>query len=485
MRINSQLLILCLIFSLAGCGSNNKSESVIYFGLAQKPQSLDPRFASDAASEKINNLIYSSLFYYDNNFNMQSDILIYKALSNIRYEFTLKKFLPSFHDGSKLDMKDIIHTLKHLMGSPMSPFAVELQNIHSINKQSNNSFVISLKQPDINFIQKLNLAILPSELIDTNHNFSSNPVGLGLFKYIHSTNKIRIKRIKDGQIIEFVEIKDPTVRALKLLKGEIDILQNDIPVEVANFLDDQPSLRVSRTIGSNISYIGFNFKDSVLTDLKLRQAIAMAINREELIEYFLDENTRLAEQLFAPEHWVSKRLVPINFDPKQARSIIKSFSPNEPLTLTYKTSTDPFRLKVATIIQNQLSKVGINLIIKTLDWGTYFQDIQNGNFQMYGLTWVGIKNPDIYYKIFHSESIPPNGLNRGHFKALKIDKLLRSSLTSNDWSKVIFEIHDQLGFLPLWFEGNIAAYGKQISDYKVHNDGNWNGLKNIRKHNEH
>ena len=142
-------------------------------------------------------------------------------------------------------------------------------------------------------------------------------------------------------------------------------------------------------------------------------------------------------------------------------------------------------MKVATIIQNQLSKVGINLIIKTLDWGTYFQDIQNGNFQMYGLTWVGIKNPDIYYKIFHSESIPPNGLNRGHFKALKIDKLLRSSLTSNDWSKVIFEIHDQLGFLPLWFEGNIAAYGKQISDYKVHNDGNWNGLKNIRKHNEH
>jgi peptide/nickel transport system substrate-binding protein len=55
---------------------------------------------------------------------------------------------------------------------------------------------------------------------------------------------------------------------------------------------------------------------------------------------------------------------------------------------------------------------------------------------------------------------------------------------SNDWSEVILEIQNQVGFLPLWFEGNIAAHSKQISNYKVHNDGNWDGLKNIRKHND-
>jgi peptide/nickel transport system substrate-binding protein len=104
---------------------------------------------------------------------------------------------------------------------------------------------------------------------------------------------------------------------------------------------------------------------------------------------------------------------------------------------------------------------------------------------MYGLTWVGIKNPDIYYKIFHSESIPPKGLNRGYFTSLKIDNLLKSSFKSNDWSAVILEIHNQVGFLPLWFEGNVAAHSKQISNYKVHNDGNWDGLKNIRKHNDY
>ena len=312
-----------------------------------------------------------------------------------------------------------------------------------------------------------------------------NPVGSGMFRYIPTSNKIRLERINDGQVIEFIEIKDPTVRALKLLKREIDIVQNDLPIEVVNFLENQSSISISSTIGSNISYIGFNFNDSLLKDVRLRQAIAMAINREELVQYFLDENTRLAEQLFAPEHWVSANLVNTSFNPEQARNLIKSISPLSPISLTYKTSTDPFRLKIATIIQNQLAQVGIDLTIKTLDWGTYFQDIQNGNFQMYGLTWVGIKNPDIYYKIFHSKSTPPKGLNRGHFKSLKIDNLLKSSLTNNDWSAVILEIQNQVGFLPLWYEGNIAAHNKQISNYKVHNDGNWDGLKNIRKHNDY
>ena len=479
------LSIFLFLISLTACSPNNQNDKAVHFGIAQKPQNLDPRFASDAASEKMNNLIYSSLFYYDSNFKMQSDIVSYQIISSTEYVFELKEDLPYFHNGSRLNIKDIIATLENVISDPMSPLAVEFKNIDKLVKISHERFSIFLKEADINFIQKLNIAILPSALINNNHNFSMNPVGSGMFRYIPTSNKIRLERIKDGQVIEFIEIKDPTVRALKLLKREIDIVQNDLPVEVINFLENQSSISISSTIGSNISYIGFNFNDSLLKDVRLRQAIAMAINREELVQYFLDENTRLAEQLFAPEHWVSENLVNTSFNPEQSRNLIKSISPLSPISLTYKTSTDPFRLKIATIIQNQLAQVGINLTIKTLDWGTYFQDIQNGNFQMYGLTWVGIKNPDIYYKIFHSKSIPPKGLNRGYFKSLKIDNLLKSSLTNNDWSAVILEIQNQVGFLPLWYEGNIAAHNKQISNYKVHNDGNWDGLKNIRKHNDY
>ena len=257
MKVKFLSLFLFLI-SLTACSPNNQNDKAVHFGIAQKPQNLDPRFASDAASEKMNNLIYSSLFYFDNNFKMQSDIVSYQIISSTEYVFELKEDLPYFHNGSRLNIKDIIATLENVISDPMSPLAVEFKNIDKLVKISHERFSIFLKEADINFILKLNIAILPSALINNNHNFSMNPVGSGMFRYIPTSNKIRLERIKDGQVIEFIEIKDPTVRALKLLKREIDIVQNDLPIEVVNFLENQPSISISSTIGSNISYIGFN-----------------------------------------------------------------------------------------------------------------------------------------------------------------------------------------------------------------------------------
>ena len=86
-----------------------------------------------------------------------------------------------------------------------------------------------------------------------------------------------------------------------------------------------------------------------------------------------------------------------------------------PIKLVYKTSNDPFRLRLATIIQNQLNSVGIEVEIRSYDWGTFYGDIKAGRFQMYSLSSVGLKIPDIFHYIFHSEAIPPNGANRGRF----------------------------------------------------------------------
>ena len=153
------LFLLLFLVSLTACSSNNQNDKAIYFGIAQKPQNLDPRFASDAASEKMNNLIYSSLFYYDSNFKMQSDIVSYQIISTKEYVFELKEDLPYFHNGSRLSIKDIIATLENVTSDPMSPLAVEFKNIDKLVKISHERFSIFLKEADINFIQKLNIAI--------------------------------------------------------------------------------------------------------------------------------------------------------------------------------------------------------------------------------------------------------------------------------------------------------------------------------------
>ena len=138
-------------------------------------------------------------------------------------------------------------------------------------------------------------------------------------------------------------------------------------------------------------------------------------------------------------------------------------------------------MKIATIIQAQLVKVGIDLNIKTLDWGTYFQDIQSGNFQLYGLTWVGIRSPEIYEKIFSSSFTPPRGLNRGKYSDLSMDIYINNAKINNDWSPVILEVSKKIGSIPLWYEGNFSAYRENIKDFIIYPNGSWDGLMSAKK----
>jgi len=472
--------ILSLLLLFVGCGVD-KDPKIIYFGIAQKAQNLDPRFSADASSERINQLIYSYLFEFDEHQKVNSNLVKYKQIDNVSYEFTLYKNLPSFSDGARMTLDDILASIGHLKNLSSSPFYSELQNIRNVKKLDSNSFSIELNHADQNFLTRLHLPIMRATHLDQGHNFSQKPIGSGTFFIPKFTQPEVLQRKSDGQLVRFEEIKDPTVRALKLMRGEIDLLQNDIPTETVGFLKKQAGLTVKENVGSNVTYLGFNFSDDVLSNPDVRKAIMMGINREEIIAFFFSNQTKLANQFFSEDHWASQPIGSLPYNPIKAKKIINAFNGNQPLKINFKTSTDPFRLKLATIIQRQLNEINIDLKISSLDWGTYFKDIQSGNFQMYSLTWVGIKNPDIHYKIFHSTMVPPLGLNRGFYHNDKLDKQLNLALNSNDWREVIETIYSDVAFLPLWYEGNVVVYSDKITDYRVSNDGNWQGLKYIKK----
>ena len=115
---------------------------------------------------------------------------------------------------------------------------------------------------------------MPKSLIDQNHDFSHDPIGNGALKFDSWQNKLRLQRVKDGQMINLTEVKDPTVRVLKLLRGEADLLQGDLPPELVKHLQTKPEVTVKTTNGANYSYLGLNMQDPVLKQLKVRQAIA-------------------------------------------------------------------------------------------------------------------------------------------------------------------------------------------------------------------
>jgi peptide/nickel transport system substrate-binding protein len=480
-NIKKYVTISCAyFFLLIGCSDLNK-ENIIYFGIAQNPQNLDPRFQSDAASERISKLLYSPLFYFNKNYEIKSNIVDWKKVTPLKYRFIIKKELPLFHNNKKMDIEDIISTINNLRSQQKSPFYLELNNIRDVVKLSDFDFEINLYKKDINFLSRLVFFILPKDLLSQNHNFSTNPIGSGPFRFLEKYPNLKIQRRLDSQIIELVNIKDPTVRVLKLLNGEIDLLQNDLPLEMIELLEAKDRIITLKEYGTNVSYIGFNFNDSLLRQHKFRKALTLAVDRQSLIKYFLNDKTRLAEQILPPEHWANEKINTLDYNPSLARKYIKELGIKEPIVLTLKTSTDPFRVKIATLIQKQFKSIGVKLTIKSLDWGTYFKDIQAGEFQLYGLTWVGIRNPEIYEKIFNSKFRPPKGLNRAGYTNQKMDELIINAKIFNQWDKVIKKVNTDNVFMPLWFEGNFAAFNKNISGYYIRNDGSWDALKTVRK----
>jgi len=475
---------MCLHFLIAllsiGC-SERFDDNVIRFGIAQKPQQLDPRFQSDAASKKLSYLIYTPFIYLDENFLPKSNVVTFKKNNNLQYTFQLKKNLPSFNGGNVVNINDMLSTINNLRNLSTSPYFQQLKNIKSIEKISDNVFFINLSKTEPNFLSQLNFFILPAELLKQKHNFSERPVGSGFFNIVEGAPYVKLLRRTDGQEINLIEIKDPTVRVLKLINGELDLIQNDLPFEMIKIIKDNKELNIISGFGSNVSYIGFNFKDQNLKNKKLRMALSMAIDQRQILEYFLPNKSRLSQQILPPEHWASVDIIENNFNPEKARKLISEINLTKPIKLVLKTSTDPFRVKIATIIQNQLKGVGVDLQIKSLDWGTFFRDIQTGNFQLYTLTWVGITNPDIYFKIFSSNQLPPLGLNRGQYINKEMDELLSEAIEKNEWNKVVLKAYQDIGLIPLWYEGGFAAFRKNISNYKLSLDGSWNGLNGIKK----
>lgn len=188
--------------------------------------------------------------------------------------------------------------------------------------------------------------------------------------------------------------------------------------------------------------------------------------------------SREAEAILPPEHYTNQNadaLVPYIYNPALSKDLLLKAGVKLPLKLVYKTSTDAQRVRLATIMQAQMAPAGIDLEIRSLDWGTFFEDVKQGQFQLYGLTWVGIKTPEIYAKSFATNSIPPNGFNRGHYA----DKALDQLLVKEDWPAVTARIHQQLPYVPLWYEGQFAAMTKNITHYSPKPDGNWDDLATI------
>lgn len=484
------LFVIAVLSALTSCQPAN--DTILRFGLATAPVTLDPRFATDATSTRINRLLYWSLTDFDENLRPTPSLARWEQLSPTHYRFTLGEHGRIFHDGSPLTAHDVKATYDFVLAEEnASPHRGSLAVISRIEVQDVNTIDFILNKADTLFPGRLGVGILPTPLIQKKHPFNKEPVGSGLFRFLAwpQPSRLSLQREQDKQIVEFLEIKNPVVRVLKLVRNEVDILQSDLSPELITWLAQRSEVTITTGEGSNFTYLGINLQDAYVGQLKIRQAIAHALNREEIIHYVLGDAARPASSLLPPTHWAGHPALPVYaYNPEKARTLLAEVGINaeHPLLLTYKTSNNPFRIRIASVIQHQLAAVNIQMEIKSYDWGTFYGDIKNGRFQLFSLSWVGVKMPDIFRYAFHSSAVPPNGANRGRFLDKTVDSLIEQveNTDSLEEQTVLYrelqaQIHTELPYIPLWYEDHVLATSQRVSGYMLAIDGNYDGLKQV------
>jgi peptide/nickel transport system substrate-binding protein len=484
--------VLCLwLVALAqtACTQAPDRDPALRMALASPPRNLDPRLATDAASERINRLLYRRLVEFDAESLPIASLATWEQLDPTRYRFTLGTAGREFSDGTRLTAEDVAATYaSSLDPATASPHKALLGLIAEVRAEGPDRVEFKLREPDPLFPAYLGIGILPARLIRGGHPFRDHPVGSGPFALDAwpEPGRLRLSRRRDGRPLELVTVKDPNVRVMKLLRGEVQMLQNDLSPELIGYLTGRPGVRVVQGPGANFSYLGFNLEDRDTGRPQVRRALAHGIDRAEILQHLFRGGGRPAEGLLPPGHWAGHPgLAGYPHDPERARALLRDagFGPDRPLRLTFKTSSDPFRVRLATVLQAQLRDIGVDLKVQSYDWGTFFGDIQAGRFQVYSLTWVGVRTPDIFRYAFASAAIPPDGANRGRYRSPAADRLIAAARTEPDLGRqaVLYRalaslLLAELPYVPLWYQDQVFASHAGIRGYRLAPDGNYDAL---------
>jgi peptide/nickel transport system substrate-binding protein len=336
--------------------------------------------------------------------------------------------------------------------------------------------------------------------------FWQHPVGSGPFRFVSQEidKEVVIERnplswqqdSSQGNIqrVRFAVVPDPITRALELRKGSADLESNSLLPDMLPVLAAEKHLAVESVGGTQVQYIAFNTIDPILRDVRVRQAVACAIDIPLILKTLQDGRARSAVSLLPQTHWAwTGNVARYDYDPSRAASLLDQagYRPGRDgtrLHLTMKTSTDEGTRLLAATLQQQLAQVGIALDIRSFESATYLQDLTRGSFQIYALRWIGgNEQPDIFGYAFSTARIPPKGANRGRYSNPRLDALLDDAGASTDQARRTSDyvqaqqiLAQDLPAFNLWYKDSIVVHNRRLSGISISPSGSFEFLSTAR-----
>lgn len=504
----SVLMMGCSALSCSGSEHSRNPKDTIVVGWESEVRSFDPRFSVETNAQYIENLLHCSLIAFSPNGSPVADLAdgLPRWLSPTELEVEIKRH-GRFSNDTPVTAVDVKATYESFFReASLSPRADAFSKLASIELDAPHTLRFVLKEPDASFISNLVVGIIPEKqakgprLAD-----AGEVVGCGAFRVqkaevtnlqLEANPLYSLGNTPKTPKLVFKVIKDQKTLFDKLKKGDVDLVQNGLSFELLQDIGRKhPYLVLAKKPALKTTYLGFNFKDPIAKNLAVRQAIAHAINRDEIIQYVLGGMATPAVSLLSPQdEYLKHGLANPEFDLDTANRLLDDagFSVRKGevyrFALNYQTTSDITRINIARAIGVQLKKIGIRLNVVTSNWRRFKDIVDRGEMQVWGLSWIGFKDPDIYRYAFATVNAPPHGANRGRFSNERLDALLEKGRTTTEpmqrkaiYAQVEDIVSKELPYIFLWHEDNFVVHHKDVKNFEIYADGRMSSLTEAHK----
>lgn len=463
--------------SLAATDTPCSGDALVTASIGE-PSNLIPFFASDSASAEISRLIFNGLLKYDKNLNLTGDLAETYEIKDggLKILFHLRKNA-RWQDGRPFTASDVEFTLKKLKDPDLpTPYGADFEKVSGLKILDDYTLEVSYKEPFAPALASWTMGIVPKHLL-LNENlmtaaFARHPVGTGPFvlKKWESGERLELVPNRDyfegapflGRVVYRI-IPDQATMFLELEMENVDemaLTPLQYRKQTGNHFFETHYVKF-RTPSFGYTYLGYNLTSPLFADKRVRQALGLAINKQEIVDVTLLGMGRVATGPFLPDSWAYNPAVkPARFDPAAAQKLLAEAGWSDhdgdgildkdgrKFAFTVITNQGSRERKMACeMIQKRLRDIGIKLNIQVIEWSAFLRDfVDRKKFDAVLLGWQLSPEPDIY-DIFHSSKTKAGEFNFISYHNEEVDRLLeegRRTFDQNERARVYHRLHEIL-----------------------------------------
>ncbi len=506
MRLGALLTLALVLASPACLRRPATAPGMLVVSITTGPNNLDPRFATDDASQKLHQLIFDNLVDLDDRLRVVPRVAAsLEHPDPLTYVARIRRDI-HFHDGRGLTADDVVFTFGQMIDPAFtSPRKGGYRELASVVATDPYTVVFTLRQPFPSFPINLMMPIVPK---GADASLRDRPVGSGPYRFVRYAVDDQVELEANshywagppknrGLVMKIVP--DDVMRGLELRRGTMDLVVNDVAPDLVHQLRSHAGLQVVQGPGVDYQYVGVNLRDPVLRDVRVRQALAHGINRDAIVAHLRRGLAAPAAGMLPALSWAaSPDLFSFPHDPARARALLDEAGYADPdgdgprvrFALTLKVSNSEFNRLQSSVIQQDLRDIGIALDVRTYEFATLYADVLAGNFQLYTLQWTAasLADPDILRRVFHSTQVPPAGFNRGRYSNPRVDGLLDAAGSELDEARRLALYHEvqqviaaDVPYISLWHKTNVAVAQRDLQGLRLNPLADFSFLKDVSR----